>query len=674
MKRKRNRRRSGKEALTFSGSGFDTVEIPEMFRESVDGSAVILVDADSSLSTEVVGSCSPTFTPSVTLSEAVVGDASHTLSRLMPYVRLEATASGATSAGVSFSVNSSSGIPPVAVETPTYPEVPASRTSGVAPLAVHFDATEILIGSATEPLELEYWWDFDDPSGSFDGGRQGMVVSHVFDAPGTYDVMMHVRDVLGNVEPYAVTITVTDPDTVFSGTNTICVSTDGVFTGAPSGCVQVTSNDFDATVSTYLANGKRVLFKRGQTFVSSATSTIATTTAAILGAWGDSGGVDSRGIDADAPIIQCAHDNDLFNLGNHSTTTACSDLRIMDLECRYTNAGTAASMIAYDFRADNVLIYRVNDSTGLFRNCINLSTSIPDFYAVDPGTLIFVANCDFAGAVDYVWYAGGEKYSLLNSDLGNVTVQHVARMQWGTKVHIAGCTFGVPAATKHSLTVRAHDHTTDADDSRYVVIDGCSTTCGTVWAWHIGSESTGHDERVDDVLVTGCHFQFSTGSNNGYALHTGSRRLTVSNCTMGADSGVGLTSCRFLFVATYGSGTQPAPEGIRCVHNTVTTLTSLTGDWRLVNATAGDVEVRNNILYAPSAGSLTVTTGAATFTASNNLSGTNPSFVSPPSDLHLQSGSAARNYGTPVAWALRDFEGTLRDYEVSPDAGAFEYS
>lgn len=550
-----------------------------------------------------------------------------------------------------------------------------SRTSGVAPLAVHFDLTGTVGDNATEPfLELDYWADFDDPSGSFDGGNRGAVVSHVFDQPGTYHVAFYVRDILGNLASRGVTITVTDPDTVFAGADTICVATDGVFTGAPSGCTQVTSSDFDATVASYLANGKRLLFKRGQTFTSSATATIATTTAAILGAWGTGGTVDERGIDSDAPIIQCAHDNDLLNIGDHATTTECADLRIMDLECNYTNAGTAASMVAYDYRADNVLIYRISDGTGLFRNCVNLSTSVPDFYAIDPGALIFVANCDFAGAGDYVWYAGGEKYSLLNSNLGNVTVQHVARMQWGTKLHIAGCTFGVPAASKHSLTVRAHDHTTDADDSRYVVIDGCSTTCGTVWAWHIGSESTGHDERVDDVLVTGCHFQFSTGSNNGYALHTGSRRLTVSNCTMGADSGVGLTSCRFLFVDTYGSGTQPAPEGIRCVHNTVTTLTSLTGNWRLVNATAGDVEVRNNILYAPSAGSLTVTTGAATFTASNNLSGTDPSFVSPPADLHLQVGSAARDYGTPVAWALRDYDGTLRDFATSPDAGAFEYS
>lgn len=566
-----------------------------------------------------------------------------------------------------------------AASSPIIPIISESRSSGVAPLSVHFDATGTTSSTATDPLaELDYWWDYNDPSGSFSGGKRGFIASHVFDQPGTYVVTLYVRDIFGNVSSTTVTITVTDPDTVFSGTNTICVSTDGDFTGANAGCTQVTSSDFDATMVSYFAAGKRVLLKRGQTFTSSATVAITATSAAILGAWGTGGSQDSRGIDSDAPIIEVAHNSNVLTFGSSGSTIIANDVRVMDLTFNYTNGGTSGHFAAFSYRGDQLLFYRLKNASGQFNYDFNLSTSVPKSYGIDPPDLNCVANCDFSiGSRGYGAYIGGLRWMLLNTEFGTSgSSTHGTRVQFGRKCHFAGMTWNKATGSTHSMTLRAHDHIDgqeDTTDSRYFVVDGCYTRCGTVWPWHIGSESTGHEEYVDDVLVTSCEFEVGTGANNSYQIHTGGRRITIANCTLRVNAGESITSCGLAFVETYGLAPQAAPSSIRIVNNTVATNTTMSGTIRLLNATAGDIALQNNILYAPNASTRTISSGSgATVTADHNLLDTDPTFVSW-SDYNLQAGSAARNYGTPVAWTLRDSDGELRDFATSPDAGAFEY-
>jgi len=171
-----------------------------------------------------------------------------------------------------------------------------SRTSGVAPLAVFFDATGTTDAVTTRPFhDLFYMWNFgDSDAGTWSAGSNtsfsknfatNAVAAHVYDTPGTYTWTMLVWDGT-NVDTETGTITVSDPDTVYAGTNTICVSTSGNFTGAPAGCVQVTDSDFDVNLDTYIGTTKRVLFRRGETFVSSASVSIADNGPWTIGAFG----------------------------------------------------------------------------------------------------------------------------------------------------------------------------------------------------------------------------------------------------------------------------------------------------------------------------------------------------------------------------------------------------
>src|SRR5438309_1319360 len=125
--------------------------------------------------------------------------------------------------------------------------VPA-RTSGVAPLAVFFDATGTTDSSETSsPFhDLDYAWNFGDPGagtwaygsgnsvdscGGGMGGQQsycgaiwntsknlayGATAAHVFEAPGNYLVTLTVTGPSGPVSTQT-TITVQDPAIIFGG-------------------------------------------------------------------------------------------------------------------------------------------------------------------------------------------------------------------------------------------------------------------------------------------------------------------------------------------------------------------------------------------------------------------------------------------------------------------------
>ena len=78
----------------------------------------------------------------------------------------------------------------------------------------------------------------------------GPLASHVYDMPGTYTVTVGSSNL---------TITVQDPNVVYAGTNTVCVSGSANYVGCPAGAAQ------QASIPSPLS-GKRVLLHRGESF------------------------------------------------------------------------------------------------------------------------------------------------------------------------------------------------------------------------------------------------------------------------------------------------------------------------------------------------------------------------------------------------------------------------
>jgi hypothetical protein len=187
------------------------------------------------------------------------------------------------------------------------PMTTAHRTSGVAPLAVFFDAVNDTAASSpryrfawssgvTQPTDLEgaqYIWDYGDSgSGTWSTtGRSkncatGYTAAHVYETPGTYKVTLVVTDPANPAAStsYTQTITVTDPATVFAST-TRYVAASGS-DSSPGTQAQPYATVARAMADVDAGTAKRILLRRGDSFAVTAVYTITADGPGHIGAYG----------------------------------------------------------------------------------------------------------------------------------------------------------------------------------------------------------------------------------------------------------------------------------------------------------------------------------------------------------------------------------------------------
>lgn len=229
----------------------------------------------------------------------------------------------------------------------------ASRVSGVAPLYVNFDANGTTHPQIANPThDLFYSWTFGDASaGNWANGVQsagltsknaafGPVTGHVFETPGTYVVNLIVMDGANTVTK-SVSITVQDPNTVYAGANTICISHSGNFAGAPSGAQQVNTagnTDMYAAFNTYKGSNKRILFCKSDTWTCTSKLVFTNLGGMTISGYGAGGAPATFGSGTLVRVNPSALAGALFscNAGN-------SDLRICNFKIsadRTTSAGS----------------------------------------------------------------------------------------------------------------------------------------------------------------------------------------------------------------------------------------------------------------------------------------------------------------------------------------------
>ena len=612
-----------------------------------------------------------------------------------------------------------------------------SRSSGAAPLVVFFDATSTIATLTTRPFhELEYRWDFGDKTGTVPnlspplvgtstwntGSRAGVssrnkslgpMSAHVYETPGIYRVSLEVTDGTNTVANQCTQIEVLDPNEVFSGRKTICIGATSLpvqgVGGCPAGALTVQQPNFSTAISSYALTGKRVLFKRGDTFTATGHPSganevggqVLVTGPGIIGAYGT----------GPKPIITGTFNGTSLSMSS-ATTAGISDWRVMDLDF-YGNGGYATRAVNFDGGIDQVTLLRLtsrnqqtafgnyDDTLEYYNNSANSSwhghtlwdqMAVVDCTDTDPalyatsgtfstGTFMGGRRMFFSGNsidlngqnegttvhhVSRFWY-------LYKSIVSNNLLQHSGSMQSTIKLHAPTWSAGAPL----SSTIY---NTNTGITKLNIISDNKLVAAYSPWMTALGPQGPGYDERVSDIVVE--RNMYIGNTYTSVPQVTRASNITFRNNIV---TSIGNADNTTLVMIDLEAG-QPVPSSnIWIFNNTLYKSGTGSNDAQgfnfafIQNAAVSNVTIRNNLGYAPSMTNSAVyadTSGISGLVADHNSTGvqinnSSPQFNTTSPDWKLLAGSYAINGGATVpVWS--DFYGNRRPQNSAIDIGAVE--
>ncbi|MES2693109.1 MAG: CARDB domain-containing protein [Verrucomicrobiota bacterium] len=574
-----------------------------------------------------------------------------------------------------------------------------SRTSGVAPLAVNFDATGTTSSATTRPFHDVYYswsygdagsgtWSTNDKSKNHDTGPIG---GHVFETPGTYTVTLSVKDSAGSTDTETVSITVTDPNTVFSGTNTICISTSADFTGAPSGAQQVTTTSW-TTVTSYLGTGRRVLLKRGHSWNhNNNKKSLNFAGPGILGAFGSGARPVIRFVSTDTNTHDGRKWGSVFWFGDQTPNTF-QDFRMMDIEV--DGDGYDRRFIWSEGACHNITMLRVYMHDG--GEMISLPPNIYNVYNAHANPIyhghtlpsgIAIVDTEYQNMVGdggvfnghHIAYIGIHRSLFMGNVWNNTEAgEHVLRLPFVQRTLIAHNELTNCRATKNLIKLHAHADTEPLvsppgnGQSKYVTIAD-NYFFADVGSWYVstGPQNDTSAETVQDIILERNHVQFGFEATTAFDLRGSDHTVRNNTVVMTGSQWAGT-------VAVFAKrGIEPVtPTNNRVYNNSA--FRSDAENFVFVNAqsTSTNTTVRNNLGSAPSAPTASMVTGSGSVTQSNNLVTNTPDWVnaSPTTALHfeLATGSSSIDAGTSVP-VFDDYEEAPRPSGAAIDRGAFEF-
>lgn len=509
------------------------------------------------------------------------------------------------------------------------PALEASRTSGVAPLMVFFDATGSSDSGFTgRPFhDLEYRWNFGDAATTWNRGARagsssrnaatGPVAAHLYETPGTYTATLSVFNGSGTATR-KVTITVADPANAFSGINTICFSTGKRgFSGCPANAQQVKTTDFGTAIGTYKSSGKRLLFRRGETFTSSKMPVIDVDGPGIVGAFGPL--ADPR------PVLRNPANNNALQFSSHKTPRI-RDWRVMDLDIEGSGSNQSngialvggfdqLTLLRLSLRkqrvavmADAFILDHLNKqaNTAGHRIWDQLAFVDSEISEVNHGTAFADKGYGSYLSAERLFYAGNQ---IDNEGTAAADVAHLARFPYVAKAVIANNTLLRPGPTEHAIKLHAPgwgDATTSHDGigkgyTRWVVIaDNKIVGAADAWLVAIGPENGGSDERVRDVIME--RNWLVAGPGMQVAVIVWASDVTLRNNIVDSSKG---SRWQHGIVTIAKRGKEPPPGQIGVFNESYYTNQSLNaGEFIAVSIEAPEatrIVARNNVAYAPNA-------------------------------------------------------------------------
>lgn len=596
----------------------------------------------------------------------VISATSDTFTITAPFVGDDATGAWISGGGVIAGCSSSGATG--AITLPDMATVP-SRFTGVAPLAVFFDAKGTTATSTTQPFhELAYAWNFGDPADGatwsngtgFNNSKNvayGPIGAHVFETPGTYTVALAVTDGTNTVSNSCIQIAVQEPDVVFASTATRCYSKTGSFAGCPAGAMQVTSaaGDFDAAIAADLATGRRLLFNRGEAWTTSTNAILNVDGPWTIGAYGSGA----------KPIVRWTAGSSILLFGWNGSNSF-KDARVMDLVLdQGSSFQTPFAQIGIDFNGkfDQVTLLRLDMPGGVVQSFTKANlTGAWDQFTVADSTIGPLSSGALGGRGLYL---SSSRAAFLGNLVDNDgEAEHNLRVMHIDRLVISNNTFTRPSSTKANLTLRGTEWYTSngpmpagqyaqhavISDNKFTGGDGVTVPVNTsidasheVRTRYMIFERNWWSNQLATTTALSLDSSFSTIRNNIFDLSatTGGQCMTVSN-----------------------NGDTQSPTDNWIFNNTCYAKQASSAQVYGIRLFGGatNTTIKNFLMYAPSASAATVINnllGVGTIGASGTLGNssdvqakTDPLFAralpSLPPDFRITTDSYAIGNGVAV--------------------------
>lgn len=387
----------------------------------------------------------------------------------------------------------------------------ASRTTGVAPLSVTFNAIGTTGDGIDKPFHnLAYIWNFNDSNVT---GKRGWasnpVAAHVFTEPGTYDVDLYVYSDTESATD-TITVTVDDPETIFSGTDTYAFSTGGNFDGAPAGSSGVVTSDL-ATVLGYVDTNRRLLLRRGERWTCGDGQILNGIVGPVyVGAFGSGSGEDlDRGYYENDPVIQATGS---FAGDESVMLWTADDVRIEHL--RFIDGGAnpwgflgVASL--GDHRVKDFLVHKCQfEGSGTVRVPLGFGSDVPAYNDTYNDAFCFW-NCVAQSGETNVTYNGGHNSAIGYCYFGSAS-SHIVRLTHFPSGIFIGNTCRNSWGDTHRHNLKFHAQNID-ENSYSVIAENTFIAEGQeYWSVTIGPQDTITNETVRDTIVDGNYFSGTT--------------------------------------------------------------------------------------------------------------------------------------------------------------------
>ncbi|MFP4400420.1 MAG: PKD domain-containing protein [Candidatus Woesearchaeota archaeon] len=561
----------------------------------------------------------------------------------------------------------------------------ASRISGVAPLAVHFDTVGTDFSDTDRDFHhLDYSWNFGDDdslvwrtTGKRKNRAKGPIAAHVYEEPGTYSVTLTVKDMEGKTEIETIDINVLDPDDFYSGTSTTCVSdtSNNDFTGCPAGARHISTDDL-TTIPQYADTGSsRILFRRSSSWILSEAPTWQSNNPGpvTIGAYGT----------GKKPHIQ-------LDAGPFLSLQRKQDWRIMDIKFTDGTRQNNAFSGAIDLQRHLFLRLEFEQTeNGISWSVWNDATPLP----IDHMAIV---ECNVSDTDMMSFFVGGERLMIMGNNAFQTQQSHIYRV-WYSYKGVLSNNLGHGASTftaegDHALKFHANridrvgDLIPETGNVRHfgdynIISDNIFGTSGP-WPVNIAPQNAVLDERISEIIFERNRIISDYGIDSGrtidVSLHISARNVTVRNNIF---DGTGSADSRYIAIEIRQIGIEPSPDNVEIYHNSIYRgdSASYSPVGIRVRENSDNIIARNNLASFPFAAEkiLIEDYTDGNLDASANLITDTPGFINPDDDLPLSrnfgllESSSAIDQGEQVP-VYDDFVGNSRLGGVA-DIGAFEY-